>query len=545
MDNCLELVVQYSEERENKYKEFLEKLKEWKLIRSKTIQGLLDLISYIDSFHKGANVANIVGSGAGVVGAGAVLLAPFTGGLSLAVGGIVASAVGATTSIVASFKDNSVARENCKKAQELIDKDAKATEALTDLVKQYFELTQKLNDCLKGAHGKVKFKSLPPIVAGSQAASKYLLGTQLVASASAFGKGASKAGARAIPVISAVCIAIDVWSIVTTTVDMVEGSKSAAGKELYKVVEQLRKQKQEVGENIVEVIRIQSQNEACEEEIQQEKEKQKPKRRKRTKETAGKEKVASIQMVKNLEDLDLELEEDSESDEEGKSITFCLMNARSVFNKWSEITCYVLERDIDVLAVTETWDRKEPWVTAVPGYQQFFYSPREDRRGGGVGALVKVDIRVQDIKLDFESFECMKCTLTVLFKDGSSDTIHAYILYRSPDSNFDTFLDEFQDLVALSALESKVIIMGDFNIHWENFILTKSVEMRHLLRDHGLHQHVTEETHEDNGTLDWVVTRNMERYLIENLRVDKQIKRFINLDHYPITFTVTLKKPPV
>lgn len=537
----LELVVQYSEQRENKYKEFLEKLKEWKLIRSRTIQGLLDLISYIDSFHKGANVANIVGSGAGVVGAGAVLLAPFTGGLSLAVGGILASAVGATTSIVASFKDNSVARENCKKAQELIDKDAEATEALTSLVKQYFELTQKLNDCLKGAHGKVKFKSLPPIVAGSQAASKYLLGTQLVASASAFGKGASKAGARAIPVISAVCIAIDVWSIVTTTVDMVEGSKSAAGKELYKVVEQLRKQKHEVGENIVEVIRIQSQNEACEEETQQEnakeeKEKPKTKRRKRTKETVRAE---NIQMVKCLEDLDME--EDSESDEEEKSITFCLMNARSVFNKWIEITSYVLAKGIDVLAVTETWDRKEPLVTAVPGYQQFFYAPREDRRGGGVGALVRIDIIVQDIKLDFEAFECMKCTLTVLFKDGSSDTIHAYILYKPPDSNFDTFLDEFQDLIALSALESKVIIMGDFNIHWENFVLTKSVEMRHLLRDHGLHQHVNEETHEDNGTLDWVVTRNMERYLIKNLSVDKQIKRFINLDHYPITFTVTLK----
>ncbi|XP_064118176.1 uncharacterized protein LOC135223576 [Macrobrachium nipponense] len=514
MEECLKLIVQYSEQREKIYKEFLKRLEQWMLIRPRTIQGLLDLISYIDSFHKGANVANIIGSAAGIAGAGGVLLAPFTGGLSLAVGGIVASAVGATTSLVASFKDNSVARENCEKAQELIDKDAKATYALTSSMGEYHEITQKLSDCLRSAHGKINFESLPPIVANSQAASSYLLGTGLVASASAFGKGASKAGARLLPVVSVVCIAIDIWSIVTTTVDMVEGSKSKAGKELLKVVQKLREQRSMLRRYVIEAIRIQAQNAPCEED----------------------EKEIIAQMIKQYETENKTDSDSSDSDEsdEDESIDFCLMNARSVFNKWKEITEYVVLKDTDVLAVTETWNRRKPLVMTVPGYSPFFYAPREEKRGGGVGALIKSNIMVFKTSRNFNTFECIYCILIVISKKAVR-IIRIYILYKPPHSDFETFFDEFCLLIAESALKSKVIIMGDFNINWGN---SDSSEMKVLLNYLGLHQHVNKETHERGGILDWVVTRELEAHLIKDLHVDRQIQKLINLDHYPVTFTV-------
>ncbi|XP_068248660.1 uncharacterized protein [Palaemon carinicauda] len=547
--------MDYLEERERIYKEFIEKLKEWRLVRSRTLLGLLYLIDYIDSFHKGSNVANIVGSGAGVVGTGAVLLAPFTGGLSLAVGfgGIAASVLGAAANFVASLRDNSVARENFQKAQDLIERDGKATKELITLVTKHHELTQKVSRCVKDVHTKVNFKSDPQILANSQVASKCLL----IGSASAIGKGATKttakaipvATAKAIPVISSVCIAIDVWSIVTTAADMVEGSKSAAGKELYKVVKQLQKQENEVGEIIREVIRIQSQitdslNEAHKEE---EAIKKKNKKKHKTKISGYERLEQSFKEKARIESDDSESDDDDE-----KRIKFCLMNARSVFNKWGGISCYVLEKGIDVLAVTETWDRKKPWVTVVPGYRKFFYYPREDRRGGGVGALVKVEIAVKDQPVSYNTFECMKCTLTVKFKNKSQDKIHAYILYRPPGSQFSNFLKEFEDLIARSALERNFIIMGDFNISWENLIHPKSFgkmfftsnkfsRMQSMLRDYGLHQHVNYKTHEDNGILDWVITRQTGRSLIKNLDVDLQIKRSIKLDHYPIIFTVTLR----
>ncbi|XP_064118177.1 uncharacterized protein LOC135223577 [Macrobrachium nipponense] len=521
----IELIVEYAEQREKIYKEFLERLKEWISIRPRTIQGLLDLISYIDSFHKGANVANIVGSAAGIAGAGGVLLAPFTGGLSLAVGGIAASAVGAATSLVASFQDNSVARENCGKAQELIDKDAKATNALTSSMKQYHEMTQKLSDCLRSAHGKINFESLPPIVANSQAASSYLLGTGLVASASAFGKGASKAGARLLPVVSVVCIAIDVWSIVTTTVDMVEGSKSEAGKELLKVVQKLRKQGRKLSIHIIEAIRLKSQDAPCKDNEKQ-----------------------LIWQLLQLYEKEKETESDSsdsdESDDEN-SINFCLMNARSVFNKWEVIAKYVVQKSTDVLAATETWDRLKPMVTTLLGYYPFFYLPREARRGGGVGALIKSDIKIIDIKCNFkfQTFECINCILLVDSKGRTSSMIDIYILYRPPNLVLGPFPEEFKSLIKGSLSNSKVIIMGDFNVDWKRsetnkYELSKTNKMRDLLCELQLRQHVEEETHKKGRILDWVVTGNLEPYRLSNLRVD----RLRDLDHYPVTFTLELKR---
>ena len=67
--------------------------------------------------------------------------------------------------------------------------------------------------------------------------------------------------------------------------------------------------------------------------------------------------------------------------------TFCLLNARSLTNKWDEITDFVLENDIDALSITETWLSRDCQPPFLPDGYSFIHVPRPNRRGGGVGLL--------------------------------------------------------------------------------------------------------------------------------------------------------------
>ncbi|KAG5861664.1 hypothetical protein JTB14_016820 [Gonioctena quinquepunctata] len=68
------------------------------------------------------------------------------------------------------------------------------------------------------------------------------------------------------------------------------------------------------------------------------------------------------------------------------------LNIRSLFTGFQEFKEIVLENDIDIMLLSETWLGPDDHsvVVDIPGYTLF----RKDRvgRGGGVGAYVKVSI---------------------------------------------------------------------------------------------------------------------------------------------------------
>ena len=104
-----------------------------------------------------------------------------------------------------------------------------------------------------------------------------------------------------------------------------------------------------------------------------------------------------------------------------KSIThhvkFSLLNARSVRNKAMAIKDLVVDCDIDMLALTETWlhpgnrDDLEIGMICSSGYR-FLHVPRMNGRGGGVGLLFKDVLRINSVLTDkFQSFELMDVRL--------------------------------------------------------------------------------------------------------------------------------------
>ena len=95
----------------------------------------------------------------------------------------------------------------------------------------------------------------------------------------------------------------------------------------------------------------------------------------------------------------------------------------------------VVDCDIDMLALTETWlhpgnrDGLETGMICPSGYR-FLHVPRMNGRGGGVGLLFKDVLRINSVLTDrFQSFKLMDVRLRSL------RCIRILIIYRPPDTS--------------------------------------------------------------------------------------------------------------
>ena len=102
-----------------------------------------------------------------------------------------------------------------------------------------------------------------------------------------------------------------------------------------------------------------------------------------------------------------------EKDFNVKSSYFGLLNCRSVCNKAIIPKDYVVERNFDIFAITETWLRPGDidGITIgdlVPNGYCFYHAPREGR-GGGVGVMLKRTLMVVSTEYftNFRSFEAI------------------------------------------------------------------------------------------------------------------------------------------
>ena len=71
-----------------------------------------------------------------------------------------------------------------------------------------------------------------------------------------------------------------------------------------------------------------------------------------------------------------------------------------------------------------------------------------------------------------------------------------------------SFRSEFADYMShLICITSNVVILGDFNVHWENDLCPDSKCLRDLVESTSCIQHVAAPTHIDGHTLDLVISR--------------------------------------
>ena len=191
----------------------------------------------------------------------------------------------------------------------------------------------------------------------------------------------------------------------------------------------------------------------------------------------------------------------------------CLWNAHSVRNKTICIAEYVHEHDFDIMFITETWLNPQDDVIIgelTPRGSSFINSPRNtSTRGGGIGVLYKSTLKLmmKNSVLSFSTFEWAHIT-------DLSCSVNFFIVYRPPPSSVNRltsskFLNEFDEFVSeISLYPGKLVLLGDFNIHWEDMSKSDVLHMNNSTASAGLIQHVQGPTHNLGHTLDLVFTRD-------------------------------------
>ena len=163
----------------------------------------------------------------------------------------------------------------------------------------------------------------------------------------------------------------------------------------------------------------------------------------------------------------------------GTCLTAALLNSQSARNKVDLIGEAVIEHDIDILALTETWltnTPKEEYYTkelSFSGYKLINVPrPGGGGHGGGVAIIHKDGLSAQIVATTgagYTTFEHCDVQFT-----NNSGLLNIIVVYRPPPSNRNghmvgAFLDEFRSLLEdRMSSPGHLVILEDLNFHVDN-----------------------------------------------------------------------------
>ena len=226
-----------------------------------------------------------------------------------------------------------------------------------------------------------------------------------------------------------------------------------------------------------------------------------------------------------------------------RTAKLCLINSRSVCNKAEFLVDYITSHDIDIMCITETWLRSEDTASAsaiTPSGYHLEHAARSNGRGGGVGVLFRSSFHIDHSQLwPASSFECLDLQLRC---QSVSSTLRLFVVYRPPSSSrnsqpFALFLTEFRDLIERVAMESGIIVLGDFNVAYGDNNDAHARALHDILSDANLRQNVTDATHQQGNVLDLVITASSSSPITQT-SVDALIT-----DHFAILCDLVPIKP--
>jgi hypothetical protein len=212
---------------------------------------------------------------------------------------------------------------------------------------------------------------------------------------------------------------------------------------------------------------------------------------------------------------------------------------------------HVQTADYDICLISETWLRKnDPLDDAVvaqlktSGYD-FLHSPRlNTNRGGGLAIFFKSSWSVTVIKQrTYSTFE-----LGIWNVKSQGLTLTMVCIYRPPYSHkhprtVKAFIKEFSEIwssILASYDTTRLLLTGDFNIHWDNQQNPDTQAFTEMLESFGCTQHVGVNTHELGHIIDMCITPSDTQLYLTTPSADYFIS-----DHAFISFHINIPRPPV
>ena len=183
-------------------------------------------------------------------------------------------------------------------------------------------------------------------------------------------------------------------------------------------------------------------------------------------------------------------------------------------NKTAEIVEHIVDSNIDICIITETWLKEYDYVTTPalsPNGYGFKGFPRQSNRaGGGTGIMFKDSLTVSMAEgKEMKSFEYSEWNVCIHKRN-----IKLVALYRPPYSEAhpvlpNIFFEEFSNYLETIVMSPEsLVITGDFNFHLDCASDNNANKFIELLETFGLRQHVNVPTHSSGHTLDLIITRS-------------------------------------
>ena len=197
-----------------------------------------------------------------------------------------------------------------------------------------------------------------------------------------------------------------------------------------------------------------------------------------------------------------------------KSLKMLFLNIQSVRNKTIEVHDLIVDRQLDIIVLVETWlydSGDETFITEMTPRGYICRSfPRAGRRGGGICVILRDTLigSTKCLPLLYKSFEAIDIQVSC-----DSTTISIIGLYRPPPSRKNCltnrmFFEDFSKLLSdFGNAHREFCIVGDFNFHFDNTINCEVVRLKSLLSDHSLMQLTDRPTHSRGHILDWFVVQ--------------------------------------
>ena len=228
--------------------------------------------------------------------------------------------------------------------------------------------------------------------------------------------------------------------------------------------------------------------------------------------------------------------------QDSKCLKFLYFNAQSCGNKTIEINDLIVETNADLVFITETWITSNDTVKLnemVPNGYDILLQHRVSRSGGGVAIIYRLSLDVSILPSPaFSTFEICCLKLKMPNSCLNCSCVYRPTASKKNNTSINSFLTDFNDFLETLSSESKVCVLGDFNIHFEKLCDPAALKLKKLLHEHSLTQLVNEPTHSGGHTLDLVITRDSQREMYTTVVSDLCLS-----DHFVISLSLPYHKP--
>jgi len=226
-------------------------------------------------------------------------------------------------------------------------------------------------------------------------------------------------------------------------------------------------------------------------------------------------------------------------------LKFAQFNCRSVLgspleDKPALIQNYIVENNIDILALSETWLKPNSLPATInsitPDGYTCMHVPRSEGRGGGVAFIYRSIFEFRILKYPmFSSFELIVGKLVC----KSRSFIFANV-YRPPSVSINAFIDEFSSfLEEIGTNPSDIFLSGDYNLRLDEANAI-SARFLNLLDLFDLHQFINFPTHEAGHTLDLFISRSSASSILSNF----SSSIVTSSDHMAVSCDVSIPTTP-